>query len=143
MSELLFKLMAGSYSRHHQQTHFLEDCLSAIDARTTSLRKKLTSEIIQIQEALSDGPPSHDMSVIEEEDTERSLSEPRATSFEDWMEVMRGKSNYQASKIQAMEEEVDKLVGIYKSELLEMSKEMTKWEEKNQDLKSTLKACSQ
>ena len=78
------------------------------------------------------------MSVIEEEESDRSFSD-EGVGFQEWMEGMKKKFNNGAYKLQKMEGEFEKIVNVYKGQLLEMSKEMTAWEEKNQELKQSAK----
>ena len=67
MSELLFKTMAGAYCRYRQQSDFMQDCISAIDVKVSSLKQKIFSEMAQIREVFSEAAESGEMSVIEEE----------------------------------------------------------------------------
>jgi len=48
------------------------------------------------------------------------------------MKHTKQKFNNEATKMIKIEENVEKLANIYKHELLEMSKQITKWETKNQ-----------
>ena len=135
--------MAHSYCRHRSQNDFLEDCLGAISGRVVSLNKKISAEVCQIKEVLEEVPTSQEMSIIEEEETERSFTEEKTLSHEELIKTMRKRYNHEANKLQRMEGELDKLINIYKNELLQMSKEMTQWEQKNQDLKKKVKVYSQ